>query len=144
MKVEPVREIRLMKLLGIDVGTGGTRAIVIDDRGRVVAAATAEHVPFASPQTGWPEQEPQDWWQATERAVRAVLSQGDISAEEIRGVGLSGQMHGATLLDQAGEVLRPAIIWCDGRTSEQCQAITQQIGAARLIELVSNPALAGF
>jgi len=84
------------------------------------------------------------WWQATERAVRAVLSQGDINAEEIGGIGLSGQMHGATLLDQEGEVLRPAIIWCDGRTSPQCDAITQQIGAERLIELVSNPALAGF
>lgn len=133
-----------MKLLGIDVGTGGTRAVVIDDRGRVVAAATADHLPFASPQTGWAEQDPLDWWQATQRAVRAALSQGEISADEIGGIGLSGQMHGATLLDQAGAVLRPAIIWCDGRTSKQCDAITRQIGAERLIELVSNPALAGF
>ena len=132
-----------MRLLGIDVGTGGTRAVVIDENGRVIAAATAEHVPFASPQTGWAEQEPQDWWQATQRAVRTVLA-GEISADEIGGVGLSGQMHGATLLDAAGRVVRPAIIWCDGRTSQQCDAITQLIGAERLIELVSNPALAGF
>lgn len=133
-----------MKLVGIDVGTGGTRAVVIDERGRVVAAATAEHAPFASPQTGWAEQEPEDWWRATQRAVRAVLAQGSIAAEEIGGVGFSGQMHGATLLDVASEVLRPAIIWCDGRTSAQCDEITQKIGAERLIELVSNPALAGF
>lgn len=133
-----------MKLLGIDVGTGGTRAVIVDDRGRVVAAATAEHVPFASPQTGWAEQDARDWWQATQLAVRAAMSQGEISADEIEGVGLSGQMHGATLLDHAGEVLRPAIIWCDGRTSRQCAAITEKIGAERLIELVSNPALAGF
>ena len=133
-----------MRLLGIDVGTGGTRAVVVDDRGRVVAAATAEHVPFASPQTGWAEQDARDWWRATQIAVRTVMSQAGISADEIGGVGLSGQMHGATLLDQAGEVLRPAIIWCDGRTSRQCAAITDKIGAERLIELVSNPALAGF
>ncbi len=132
-----------MNLLGIDVGTGGTRAIVIDERGHVVASATAEHAVFASPQTGWAEQVPGDWWQATQRAVRAVLSEG-INAEEIACVGLSGQMHGATLLDARGEVLRPAIIWCDGRTSKQCSAITERIGAERLIELVANPALVGF
>src|ERR1700682_3988024 len=133
-----------MKLIGIDVGTGGTRAVVVDERGRVVAASTAEHVPFVSPRTGWAEQDARDWWQATQRAVRAVLSESRVDADEIAGVGLSGQMHGATLLDALGEVLRPAIIWCDGRTTDQCRAITQQIGAARLIELVSNPALAGF
>lgn len=133
-----------MNLLGIDVGTGGTRAVIIDELGAVVAAATSEHVPFASPQTGWAEQDARDWWQATQHAVRAVLAESGIDADEIAGVGLSGQMHGATLLDGEGDVLRPAIIWCDGRTADQCQAITEQIGAERLIELVSNPALAGF
>jgi xylulokinase len=133
-----------MNLLGIDVGTGGTRAVIVDERGRVVASATAEHTAFASPQTGWAEQDPRDWWQATQRAVRAVLTRSDMNADGIACVGLSGQMHGATLLDARGEVLRPAIIWCDGRTSKQCSAITQRIGAERLIELVSNPALVGF
>lgn len=132
-----------MNFLGIDVGTGGTRAVVVDERGRVVASATAEHADFASPQTGWAEQDPRDWWQATQRAVRAVLSQG-ISAGEIACVGLSGQMHGCTLLDGRGEVLRPAIIWCDGRTVEQCNEITRRLGAEKLIELVANPALVGF
>jgi xylulokinase len=132
-----------MNLLGIDVGTGGTRAVIINERGQVVASATAEHIAFASPQTGWAEQDARDWWQATQRAVRAVLSQGN-NASEIGCVGLSGQMHGATLLDARREVLRPAIIWCDGRTGPQCGAITERIGAERLIELVANPALAGF
>jgi xylulokinase len=133
-----------MKLLGIDVGTGGTRALIIDEAGRVIASATAEHAPFASPQTGWAEQDPRDWWRATVEAARAVLFENQISADEIKCVGLSGQMHGATLLDEKDEVARPAIIWCDGRTEAQCRSITERVGAERLIELVLNPALAGF
>jgi xylulokinase len=129
--------------LGIDVGTGGTRAVAIDEAGRVVAAATAEHEPFASPQTGWAEQHPEDWWRATQQAVRAVLAK-DVSADRIASVGFSGQMHGSVLLDERGEVIRPALIWCDQRTDAQCRAITQRIGAERLIELVCNPALTGF
>jgi xylulokinase len=134
----------LMKLLGIDVGTGGSRALVIDETGRVVGSATVEHAPFASPQTGWAEQDARDWWRASAQAVRAVLSGGKVSADEIKCVGLTGQMHGAVLLDEHDEVLRPAIIWCDSRTDAQCRAITERVGAARLIELVLNPALAGF
>lgn len=133
-----------MKLLGIDVGTGGSRALVIDEQGRVVASATVEHEPFASPRTGWAEQEARDWWRASQAAVRAVLSGGAARAEEIVCVGLTGQMHGAVLLDERDEVLRPAIIWCDVRTHEQCRALTRRIGAERLIQLVMNPALEGF
>lgn len=133
-----------MKLLGIDVGTSGTRAVAVDEKGNVVASATAEHAAFASLRTGWAEQDPRDWWRATIEAVRRVLAQPGTSAEEIAGVGFSGQMHGATLLDDAGEVLRPALIWCDQRTAEQCRAITERVGADRLIELTSNPALTGF
>jgi xylulokinase len=131
-----------MKLLGIDVGTTGTRAVVTDERGSVVASATSEHAPFASPQTGWAEQDARDWWRATIEAVRGVLT--EVSADEIKCIGFSGQMHGATLLDEKGEVLRPAIIWCDGRTSAQCRRITDEVGADGLIELVANPALEGF
>ncbi|HXG66747.1 MAG TPA: FGGY family carbohydrate kinase, partial [Blastocatellia bacterium] len=112
-----------MKLLGIDVGTGGTRALVIDETGKIVASATVEHIPFASPRTGWAEQDPKDWWRATSEAVRAVLAQDGIRAEEICGVGFSGQMHGAVLLDEKDEPLRPALIWCDQRTDEQCRYI---------------------
>jgi xylulokinase len=133
-----------MKLLGIDVGTGGSRALVIDERGSVVASATAEHAAFASPHTGWAEQDARDWWRASAEAVRAVLSGGAVKAEEIGCVGLTGQMHGAVLLDERAEVLRPAIIWCDVRTDPQCRALTEQVGRERLIELVLNPALAGF
>ncbi|HEV7904142.1 MAG TPA: xylulokinase [Pyrinomonadaceae bacterium] len=133
-----------MNLLGIDVGTGGTRAVVVDEAGRIVASATSEHEAFASPQTGWAEQDARDWWRATGEAVRAVLASGEVSADDIKCVGLSGQMHGATLLDARDEVLRPSIIWCDVRTGDECRALTEQIGAARLIELVLNPALANF
>src|SRR5436190_9046123 len=133
-----------MKFLGIDVGTGGTRAVLIDAEGRVKASATGEHAPFASPQTGWAEQDPRDWWSAATLAVREVLAKTGISPEQIGAVGFSGQMHGAVLLDKQDEVLRPAIIWCDQRTSDQCIAITEKIGAARLIELTCNPALTGF
>ena len=133
-----------MALFGIDIGTGGSRAVVVDDRGRVVAAATEPHAPFDSPQTGWAEQSPCDWWRAAQAVTRAVLADGPVSSGDVRAVGLSGQMHGAVLLDEAGAVVRPAIIWCDQRTDAQCRRLTEQIGAARLIELVSNPALTGF
>jgi len=133
-----------MKLLGIDVGTGGSRAVVIDEVGRVVTSATIEHAPFDSPQTGWAEQDPRDWWRASAAAVRAVLANGEVRAEEIACIGLTGQMHGAVLLDEHDEVLRPAIIWCDVRTDAQCREITRQVGAEKLIQLVLNPALAGF
>ena len=133
-----------MKLLGIDVGTGGTRAVVIDESGGVIAAATAEHEPFASPQTGWAEQHPEDWWRATTKSVGVVLSTSQVAAGDIGCVGFSGQMHGAVLLDEAEKVLRPALIWCDQRTSGQCREITERVGASRLIELTSNPALTNF
>src|SRR5712664_829761 len=133
-----------MKLLGIDVGTGGTRAVVVDTQGHVVASATAEHAPFASPQTGWAEQDPGDWWRACIGAVRAVLTDNGVLADEIGGIGLTGQMHGTVLLDERDEVLRPALIWCDGRTDAQCHVLTERIGAEQLIQLVMNPALAGF
>jgi xylulokinase len=134
----------LSLFLGIDVGTGGTRALVIDERGGIVASATAEHAPFASPQTGWAEQDPHDWWRATRESVAAVLRQPGVSADAIKAIGFSGQMHGSTLLDSHDEVVRPALLWCDQRTDRQCRQITEAIGAARLIELTLNPALTGF
>jgi xylulokinase len=132
------------KLLGIDIGTGGTRAIVIDEKGRVVGSATHEHQPFASPQTGWAEQDPHDWWKACKAAIRQVLQVTGVSAEEIVSVGLTGQMHGAVLLDEANHVLRPALIWCDQRTEEESRWLTAKLGAERLIELTCNPALTNF
>lgn len=133
-----------MYFLGIDVGTGGTRALVIDERGRVVASATEEHRPFASLQIGWAEQDPSDWWRACGTAVHKALAENNLSADQIAGVGLSGQMHGAVLLDEQARVVRPALIWCDVRTEKQGRDLTAQIGAERLIQLTCNPALANF
>jgi xylulokinase len=133
-----------MSFLGIDVGTSGTRALVIDELGRIVASATEEHRPFASPQIGWAEQDPDDWWRACRVAVRKALSQGNLSADQINCVGFSGQMHGAVLLDEQARVIRPALIWCDVRTGKQSREITAQIGAERLIRLTCNPALTNF
>src|SRR5437660_9040547 len=133
-----------MRFLGIDTGTGGTRALLIDAEGRVTTSATVEHLPFASPETGWAEQDPRDWWRAATLAIRNVLAKGEIEPEEVQAIGFSGQMHGAVLLDEHDEVLRPSIIWCDQRTSAQCVAITEKIGATRLIDLTCNPAMTGF
>jgi xylulokinase len=133
-----------MYFLGIDVGTGGTRALVIDEGGRVIASATEEHRAFASPQIGWAEQDPSDWWRACRVAVPRALAQGNLRGDRIACIGLSGQMHGAVLLDEEAHVVRPALIWCDVRTEKQCRDLTAQIGAERLIQLTCNPALANF
>lgn len=133
-----------MNFLGIDVGTGGSRAVLIDETGAVVASATAEHAPFTSPNIGWAEQNPSNWRRASALAIRQVLADENVKANEIGAIGLTGQMHGAVFLDEAGEVLRPAIIWCDQRTEKQCRRLTEEIGAEKLIQLVSNPALPNF
>jgi xylulokinase len=132
------------KLLGIDVGTGGTRVVLVDSDGRVLHSATTEHAPIFAAHIGWAEQEPADWWRAACASVRACLGESHTNPSEITGIGLSGQMHGLVLLDASGDVLRPSIIWCDQRTGAQCKAITEKIGARRLIELAANPALTGF
>lgn len=133
-----------MTFLGIDIGTGGSRAILIDQNGRALANETVEHIPFVSAQIGWAEQSPDDWWHAASAAIRAVVRNANVRAEEIGAVGLSGQMHGAVLLDTSDKVLRPALLWCDQRTGQQCLDIAEKIGAARVIELVSNAAVTGF
>jgi xylulokinase len=133
-----------MYLLGIDVGTGGTRALVIDGRGQVISSSSEEHQPFASPQIGWAEQDPGDWWRACGIAVGKALRAGGIRGSQISSIGLSGQMHGAVLLDAQGLVVRPALIWCDVRTEKQAGELTTQIGAARLLQLTCNPALPNF
>jgi len=131
-------------VLGVDVGTSGTRAVVIGENGRVFASATEEHAPFASPRIGWAEQHPDDWWHATTIAIKNVLAQQDLRAEQIVCVGFSGQMHGAVMLDAQGAVVRPALIWCDVRTEKQGHQLTEQIGREKLIQLTCNPALTNF
>ncbi|MBI3976643.1 MAG: xylulokinase [Chloroflexi bacterium] len=130
-------------LMGIDVGTTGTRAVVVDESGRVAGSATAEY-PLHTPRPLWAEQDPADWWRATTLAIRGAVAAAGISGRAVRGIGLSGQMHGLVLLDAGGEVLRPAILWCDQRTQEQCDWIAERVGRQRLIELTCNPALTGF
>ncbi len=131
-----------MKFLGIDIGTGGSRAIVIDENGVVVASATEMHEDFASPEIGWAEQNPDDWWRACKQVINEVLQ--IVSAEEIAAISFSGQMHGSVFLDASDRVIRPAMLWCDQRTEKQCVEITEKIGRERLIELVCNPAITGF
>jgi xylulokinase len=133
-----------MYVLGIDIGTGGTRALIIDKSGKVIASATEEHEPFASPQIGWAEQKPEDWWRATGIAVRKALGNAGLGGDAIACVGFSGQMHGAVMLDDADAVVRPALIWCDVRTEKQCLDFTAKVGAERLIRLTCNPALPNF
>ncbi len=133
-----------MHVIGIDVGTGGTRAVVIGEDGRIKASATEEHEPFASPQIGWAEQDPSDWWRACGIAVRKALASANLRNDQIGCIGFSGQMHGGVMLDASGEVVRPALIWCDVRTEKQCQDLTEKIGAEALIRLTSNPALPNF
>jgi xylulokinase len=133
-----------LHVLGIDVGTGGTRAVTMDEKGRLIASATEEHEHFASPKIGWAEQRPEDWWRAACIAVRKALALAKLRGEQIACVGFSGQMHGAVMLDESGEVVRPALIWCDVRTANQCKELNARIGAARLIQLTCNPALENF
>lgn len=130
-------------LLGIDVGTTGTKTALVHPDGRVLASAVADY-PLSHPRPLWAEQAPQDWWQATLVTIRAVLSQAGVSGAEIDGIGLSGQMHGAVVLDAADQVLYPCIIWSDQRTTAECETITRLAGAERLSEWVANPALPGF
>lgn len=131
-------------VLGIDVGTGGTRAVIVRSDGRIVASATEEHEPFASPHIGWAEQRPEDWWRAATRAIQQALAHANLHGHEIGCVGFSGQMHGAVMLDGADDVVRPALIWCDVRTSTQCVELTERVGAGQLIRLTCNPALTNF
>ncbi len=129
--------------IGIDVGTTGVKALLVDEKGTILSRATEEY-PLSTPQPLWAEQDPEDWWRATTAAVRALTGGSDTESSDILGIGLSGQMHGAVLLDRTGKVLRPCILWCDQRTAKQCETITGRIGKERLVELTCNPALTGF
>ena len=133
-----------MPVLGLDIGTGGSRALLLSDAGAVLASADADHAPFTSPRTAWAEQDPGDWWRACQQAIHAVLSRSGTSADAIAGIGLSGQMHGAVLLGNDERALRPAIIWCDQRTEAECRWLDKKVGAERLLALTSNPALTNF
>jgi xylulokinase len=128
-------------LLGLDVGTGGARAVAVDESGGVVAEASSEY-PLSSPYPGWMEQDPEDWWEGSKEALGKVAA--EVGEAEVVALGLTGQMHGSVFLDSSERIIRPALLWNDQRTSRQCEEITETVGEERLIELSGNPALTGF
>lgn len=129
--------------LGLDIGTSGTKALLITADGQPVASAHREY-PLYTPKPLWAEQNPSDWWDAVVGATRDLLAKAGISGDAVAGVGLSGQMHGSVFMDSQGDVLRPAILWCDQRTQAECDWITQQAGASNLVKFIGNPVLTGF
>src|SRR5579871_5131028 len=130
-------------LIGIDIGTSGTKTILIDEAGRVLARAIQEY-PLYTPRPQWSEQDPADWWAATCGTVQKVFEQSGIAPKEVNGVGLSGQMHGSVFLDAGNNVLRRALLWNDQRTQAECDWITATVGRDRVVEWISNPVLTGF
>lgn len=130
-------------LLGLDISTTGAKALLIDPRGTVVSSATTP-LALSTPRPLWSEQNPEDWWQGIAASIRNALAEAGVSGEAIAAIGLTGQMHGLVLLDESGEVLRPAILWNDQRTGPQCDEIRERVGRERLIQLTGNDALTGF
>ncbi len=130
-------------VLGIDSSTTATKAILVDRAGGVVGVASSEY-DYTTPQPLWTEQDPQLWWDATVTAIRQVLSVSGVTSDQVEAVGLTGQMHGSVLLDEAGDVVRPAILWNDQRTDAECAEIRRLVGAERLIQVTGNDALTGF
>jgi xylulokinase len=132
--------------LGIDVGTGGTRAILINHAGKLLASHSAGHAPIHSEHIGWAEQDPEDWWRAAQIAILGALQAAAAAGHsaKVEAVGLTGQMHGCVMLAGDGRVLRPALIWADQRTQPEADWLTEKIGYEKLIQLVANPALPNF
>ena len=130
--------------LGVDIGTSGTKTLAMDASGKILAEAM-EQYPCYHPQPLWSEQDPEDWWQATVQSIRSVMAQAGLKAEDVKAIGLSGQMHGAVFLDKQDQIIRRAILWNDQRTSAECEEMEEAVGGRyNLIKLVANPALTGF
>jgi xylulokinase len=130
-------------VIGIDVGTSGTKAVAIDETGKLVAAALVEY-PLLTPRPDWAEQDPAEWKEAAYKVLTVLAHAPGVNPKDIKGIGLTGQMHGSVFLDAKNQVLRNALLWCDQRTAPQCDAITAKVGEQKLIEMVCNPALTGF
>jgi xylulokinase len=133
-----------MYWLGIDVGTGGSRALLVDADGRVQYSFTSPHQEMRMERPLWAEQDPDDWWRASETAIHGVLNEAKIEPAAVRGIGLTGQMHGLVMLDESGQVIRPALIWCDQRSQNQVDFINAKLGAANVVRWTANPVLTGF
>ncbi|MDK2807263.1 xylulokinase [Thermoanaerobacterium thermosaccharolyticum] len=132
-----------MYFLGIDLGTSSVKIILMSDNGSVVSSVSKEY-PVYYPEPGWAEQNPEDWWNATKDGVKEIIAKSGVNGDDIKGVGLSGQMHGLVLLDKDNNVITPAILWCDQRTQEECDYITGKIGKEGLLKYTGNKALTGF
>jgi xylulokinase len=130
--------------LGIDIGTGGSRALLVDERGGVRAAFTAPHEEMRMERPLWAEQRPENWWDASVLAIRGALAQARIAGQDIQGIGLSGQMHGLVILDSASHVIRPSLIWCDQRSQEQVDEVNSRVGRETILKYIANPVLTGF
>ena len=131
-------------VIGIDIGTSGCKTILVDEAGAVVAAKTLEY-PLYTPQQGWTEQIPEDWWQAAIAGIKGVLNDSGVTPHSIKAIGLSGQMHGMVPIDRKGNVIRRAILWNDQRTAQQCAEITEAAGGEeRLLALTNNRMLPGY
>ena len=129
--------------IGIDTSTTATKTLLMDESGVVLGVASNEYS-FETPQPLWSEQDPALWWHATSESIRQVLAKTGVDAAAVKGIGLTGQMHGLVLLDEKGDVLRPAILWNDQRTGSQCDAIRAKLGREKLIQITGNDALTGF
>ena len=130
--------------LGIDIGTSGTRTLVIDESGKILAQSTSNY-PSYHPKPLWSEQDPEDWWIATVKTVGRAVKSARVKPTDVKAIGLSGQMHGSVFLDKNGKVIRRALLWNDQRTAAECDEIEQRAGGrSELIKMVANPALTGF
>lgn len=130
--------------IGVDIGTSGTKSLLIDPDGNILAESSANYG-VLMPKPMWTEQDPEEWWSATVKTIRAVVKQAKVKPAEVKAIGLSGQMHGSVFLDKSHKVLRPALLWNDQRTAAECEQITEMAGGrSELIRMVANPALTGF
>lgn len=130
-------------VLGIDLGTSGTKTVLFDQEGHGICSCTVEY-PMYQPHNGWAEQDPQDWWHAAVETIQTVLKKSGVDPKDVVSLGISGQMHGLVMLDEKGQVLRRSIIWCDQRTQAECDEIHERVGREKLIAITANPALTGF
>ena len=130
-------------VIGVDIGTSGTKTVLFDERGGVIASKTIEY-PMYQPKNGYAEQDPADWANAAIQTIKAVVALSGVKKEDVKGIGLSGQMHGLVMLDKDNEVIRRSIIWCDQRTANEVEEMNQKLGREKLIEITANPALTGW
>jgi len=132
-----------MKFLGVDLGTSSVKIIMVDEEGKLLSSVSKEY-PVSYPKNGWSEQNPEDWWNGTKEGIKELMEKSKVSGEEVKGIGFSGQMHGLVILDKDNNVLRPAILWNDQRTQEECDYLNNEIGQEKISKYTGNKALTGF